>query len=135
MSPVEPHSAIPPNRQIPRRGERRRLQPLPPPPPPPPTSAPWPLPRSSVAGLSSAPALSLFPRRRPTPPPPTSASKSAPLGRRRRGAGGTGGGGGGGGVRVVVGGLVVPPATSVHELLECPVCTNSMYPPIHQRTG
>ncbi|CBI20161.3 unnamed protein product, partial [Vitis vinifera] len=27
---------------------------------------------------------------------------------------------------------VVPPATSVHELLECPVCTNSMYPPIHQ---
>jgi hypothetical protein len=21
---------------------------------------------------------------------------------------------------------------SVHELLECPVCTNSMYPPIHQ---
>lgn len=26
----------------------------------------------------------------------------------------------------------IPPATSVHELLECPVCTNSMYPPIHQ---
>ena len=26
----------------------------------------------------------------------------------------------------------LPPATSVHELLECPVCTNSMYPPIHQ---
>lgn len=25
---------------------------------------------------------------------------------------------------------IVP--TSVHELLECPVCTNSMYPPIHQ---
>eukprot|EP00268_Persea_americana_P027964 TRINITY_DN27204_c0_g1_i2.p1 TRINITY_DN27204_c0_g1~~TRINITY_DN27204_c0_g1_i2.p1 ORF type:complete len:208 (+),score=26.82 TRINITY_DN27204_c0_g1_i2:56-679(+) len=26
-----------------------------------------------------------------------------------------------------------PPApSSVHELLECPVCTNSMYPPIHQ---
>ncbi|KAF3776703.1 E3 ubiquitin-protein ligase [Nymphaea thermarum] len=25
-------------------------------------------------------------------------------------------------------------ATSVHELLECPVCTNSMYPPIHQKT-
>lgn len=24
------------------------------------------------------------------------------------------------------------PATNVHELLECPVCTNSMYPPIHQ---
>ncbi|CBI17202.3 unnamed protein product, partial [Vitis vinifera] len=24
------------------------------------------------------------------------------------------------------------PATSVHELLECPVCTNYMYPPIHQ---
>ncbi|KAI7986701.1 E3 ubiquitin-protein ligase SINAT3 [Camellia lanceoleosa] len=22
--------------------------------------------------------------------------------------------------------------TSVHELLECPVCTNSMYPPIYQ---
>lgn len=33
-------------------------------------------------------------------------------------------------------GITVPtataPATSVHELLECPVCTNSMYPPIHQ---
>ncbi|RYR78466.1 hypothetical protein Ahy_A01g003280 isoform H [Arachis hypogaea] len=28
--------------------------------------------------------------------------------------------------------VVIPPATSVHELLECPVCTNSMYPPIHQ---
>ena len=27
---------------------------------------------------------------------------------------------------------LVPPSTSVHELLECPVCTNSMYPPIHQ---
>jgi len=26
----------------------------------------------------------------------------------------------------------IHPATSVHELLECPVCTNSMYPPIHQ---
>lgn len=25
-----------------------------------------------------------------------------------------------------------PSTTSVHELLECPVCTNSMYPPIHQ---
>ncbi|XP_012833411.1 PREDICTED: E3 ubiquitin-protein ligase SINAT3-like, partial [Erythranthe guttata] len=25
-----------------------------------------------------------------------------------------------------------PTTTSVHELLECPVCTNSMYPPIHQ---
>ena len=22
--------------------------------------------------------------------------------------------------------------SSVHELLECPVCTNSMFPPIHQ---
>ncbi|URE26236.1 PPR repeat [Musa troglodytarum] len=30
------------------------------------------------------------------------------------------------------GAAVVAPATSVHELLECPVCTNSMYPPIHQ---
>jgi E3 ubiquitin-protein ligase SIAH1 len=29
-------------------------------------------------------------------------------------------------------GPLIPPATSVHELLECPVCTNSMYPPIHQ---
>lgn len=29
-------------------------------------------------------------------------------------------------------GAVINPATSVHELLECPVCTNSMYPPIHQ---
>ncbi|THG10074.1 hypothetical protein TEA_028145 [Camellia sinensis var. sinensis] len=28
--------------------------------------------------------------------------------------------------------LGIAPATSVHELLECPVCTNSMYPPIHQ---
>ncbi|RRT44323.1 hypothetical protein B296_00055811 [Ensete ventricosum] len=26
----------------------------------------------------------------------------------------------------------IAPTTSVHELLECPVCTNSMYPPIHQ---
>lgn len=25
-----------------------------------------------------------------------------------------------------------PSNISVHELLECPVCTNSMYPPIHQ---
>lgn len=33
-----------------------------------------------------------------------------------------------------IAGLVqgIVPATSVHELLECPVCTNSMYPPIHQ---
>ncbi|KAD5317055.1 hypothetical protein E3N88_17001 [Mikania micrantha] len=28
--------------------------------------------------------------------------------------------------------LTINPTTSVHELLECPVCTNSMYPPIHQ---
>ncbi|ANM69125.1 TRAF-like superfamily protein [Arabidopsis thaliana] len=28
--------------------------------------------------------------------------------------------------------VVISPATSVYELLECPVCTNSMYPPIHQ---
>lgn len=27
---------------------------------------------------------------------------------------------------------IVHRTTSVHELLECPVCTNSMYPPIHQ---
>lgn len=26
----------------------------------------------------------------------------------------------------------VSPTSGVHELLECPVCTNSMYPPIHQ---
>ncbi|KAF5961991.1 hypothetical protein HYC85_003200 [Camellia sinensis] len=26
----------------------------------------------------------------------------------------------------------IHPTTSVQELLECPVCTNSMYPPIHQ---
>ncbi|KAK4836174.1 hypothetical protein QYF36_019480 [Acer negundo] len=32
----------------------------------------------------------------------------------------------------VVGPTATTPATSVHELLECPVCTNSMYPPIHQ---
>jgi hypothetical protein len=25
-----------------------------------------------------------------------------------------------------------PNAGGVHELLECPVCTNSMFPPIHQ---
>ena len=31
-----------------------------------------------------------------------------------------------------VGPTAIAPATSVHELLECPVCTNSMYPPIHQ---
>lgn len=31
-----------------------------------------------------------------------------------------------------VGPTLIAPATSVHELLECPVCTNSMYPPIHQ---
>lgn len=38
-----------------------------------------------------------------------------------------------GNISVVVGSNVIPPtATSVHELLECPVCTNSMYPPIHQ---
>uniref|UniRef100_A0A0E0G536 RING-type E3 ubiquitin transferase n=1 Tax=Oryza nivara TaxID=4536 RepID=A0A0E0G536_ORYNI len=45
---------------------------------------------------------------------------------------GGGAGGGGVGVGVVAGAPAVPPATSVHELLECPVCTNSMYPPIHQ---
>ncbi|CAA3031566.1 E3 ubiquitin- ligase SINAT5 [Olea europaea subsp. europaea] len=28
--------------------------------------------------------------------------------------------------------VVIHPGSSVHELLECPVCTNSMYPPIHQ---
>ncbi|XVF50975.1 hypothetical protein PTKIN_Ptkin04bG0146600 [Pterospermum kingtungense] len=32
----------------------------------------------------------------------------------------------------IVGPTAIAPATSVHELLECPVCTNSMYPPIHQ---
>jgi hypothetical protein len=42
-------------------------------------------------------------------------------------ASGAGAGAGGG-----IGGTLIPPATSVHELLECPVCTNSMYPPIHQ---
>jgi hypothetical protein len=26
----------------------------------------------------------------------------------------------------------VHPKAGVHELLECPVCTNSMFPPIHQ---
>lgn len=30
----------------------------------------------------------------------------------------------------LVGSGLVP--TNIHELLECPVCTNSMYPPIHQ---
>ncbi|KAG8084786.1 hypothetical protein GUJ93_ZPchr0010g7977 [Zizania palustris] len=64
-------------------------------------------------------------------------------------AGGFGGGGGrvfpkvnvagGGGAGAAAGGAVAgggagggPPPTSVHELLECPVCTNSMFPPIHQ---
>ncbi|OEL30347.1 E3 ubiquitin-protein ligase SINAT5 [Dichanthelium oligosanthes] len=42
-------------------------------------------------------------------------------------AGAAGGPGGAG-----AGPLVISPATGVHELLECPVCTNSMYPPIHQ---
>lgn len=32
----------------------------------------------------------------------------------------------------VVTNIVGPTATSVYELLECPVCTCSMYPPIHQ---
>lgn len=32
----------------------------------------------------------------------------------------------------VIGSTAIAPATNVHELLECPVCTNSMYPPIHQ---
>jgi E3 ubiquitin-protein ligase SIAH1 len=40
-------------------------------------------------------------------------------------AGAAGGGG-------AVAGPLITPSTSVHELLECPVCTNSMYPPIHQ---
>lgn len=39
---------------------------------------------------------------------------------------GTAGGGG------VVPATTMSPVSSVHELLECPVCTNSMYPPIHQ---
>lgn len=43
-----------------------------------------------------------------------------------------GGAGGAGGAGVIVGAAGGPPATSVHELLECPVCTNSMFPPIHQ---
>ncbi|KAJ6881432.1 hypothetical protein NC651_028112 [Populus alba x Populus x berolinensis] len=37
-----------------------------------------------------------------------------------------------GNANVVGGPTAIAPATSVHELLECPVCTNSMYPPIHQ---
>ena len=44
------------------------------------------------------------------------------------GSGNACGGVGGGGVPAPV----ISPVTSVHELLECPVCTNSMYPPIHQ---
>ncbi|XP_012703975.1 uncharacterized protein LOC101782781 isoform X6 [Setaria italica] len=32
-----------------------------------------------------------------------------------------------------VGAVGGPSATSVHELLECPVCTCSMFPPIHQQ--
>lgn len=34
--------------------------------------------------------------------------------------------------RKAAGGAAAPPHSNVHELLECPVCTNSMYPPIHQ---
>jgi hypothetical protein len=34
--------------------------------------------------------------------------------------------------RKVASGAAAPPHSNVHELLECPVCTNSMYPPIHQ---
>ncbi|KAE8773829.1 E3 ubiquitin-protein ligase SINAT3 [Hordeum vulgare] len=37
-----------------------------------------------------------------------------------------------GGVGATAGAAGGPPATSVHELLECPVCINSMFPPIHQ---
>ncbi|VAH03670.1 unnamed protein product [Triticum turgidum subsp. durum] len=43
-----------------------------------------------------------------------------------------GGAAGAGGVGATAGATGGPPATSVHELLECPVCTNSMFPPIHQ---
>lgn len=55
----------------------------------------------------------------------------------KSGGGGAGNGGGvgagnGTGAVAIAGGPMMPPATSVHELLECPVCTNSMYPPIHQ---
>ncbi|KAI9082472.1 hypothetical protein K1719_035615 [Acacia pycnantha] len=32
----------------------------------------------------------------------------------------------------IMGPTAIAPATNVHELLECLVCTNSMYPPIHQ---
>ena len=35
-------------------------------------------------------------------------------------------------INSIMGPTAIAPATSVHELLECPVCTNSMYPPIHQ---
>ncbi|KAE8676181.1 E3 ubiquitin-protein ligase SINAT3 [Hibiscus syriacus] len=35
----------------------------------------------------------------------------------------------------IVGPATITPATSVHELLEYPVCTNSIYPPIHQELG
>ncbi len=34
--------------------------------------------------------------------------------------------------RKAAGAAAAPPHSNVHELLECPVCTNSMYPPIHQ---
>jgi hypothetical protein len=34
--------------------------------------------------------------------------------------------------RKAASGTAAPPHSNVHELLECPVCTNSMYPPIHQ---
>ena len=47
-------------------------------------------------------------------------------------AGGGGAGPAGGGVAGAAGAGEGPPTTSVHELLECPVCTNSMFPPIHQ---
>ncbi|RRT41529.1 hypothetical protein B296_00018340 [Ensete ventricosum] len=47
---------------------------------------------------------------------------------RGNGSGTVSAGVGGGGVPAPV----ISPVARVHELLECPVCTNSMYPPIHQ---
>jgi hypothetical protein len=40
--------------------------------------------------------------------------------------------GGAGAESLVSGDFAGHGLTGVHELLECPVCTNSMYPPIHQ---
>jgi E3 ubiquitin-protein ligase SIAH1 len=76
---------------------------------------------SSTDGLEEEEALAHLPRH---PYPKSSSGVTVNVGV-VAGANGTATG-------AIAGGPMMPPATSVHELLECPVCTNSMYPPIHQ---